>query len=353
MAPPPLSSNSFAAPNRMCWLCRRESDILRYNHSPNPRSALFWEITFPENAAGRERTATISAAITDLGSSLPHSTGKRTKPSSTTEKTRPKLDAVGCPVYSKATKTWAFRVHADCWDLVACQVSDPIACATAWCESLISVNWGFNALSPVIKTPKLPKVLTGTTTPHGRNHRRVTMQQLESFDGLAAELGLDHLPTVHKPVSLSHLGLYAPKNDGAPIWPSKANDLFSILPEEILQQIIEYTPTTDLVNLRLASRPITYASRLANLPRRFWRSRFTPPFEMGFASPERVDADLDWRGMYFLTRRALLRHCVVFPRTESPLLARLAKRRYWWERLRRIAEMDEDWGLTLGAYTRA
>jgi hypothetical protein len=45
--------------------------------------------------------------------------------------------------------------------------------------------------------------------------------------------------------------------------------------------------------------------------------------------------------MYFLVRRALLRHCVVFPRMESPLLARLAKRRYWWERLRGVVEIAE------------
>ncbi|KAL2174986.1 uncharacterized protein P884DRAFT_271821 [Thermothelomyces heterothallicus CBS 202.75] len=108
----------------------------------------------------------------------------------------------------------------------------------------------------------------------------------------------------------------------------------------MLQLVIQQKPTSDLASPRLASRAVAPASRIADLPQAFWRGLFAPPFEMGFALPRRADADLDWRAMYFLIRRALARHCVVVPRMESPLMARLARRRYWWERLGRVAEME-------------
>jgi hypothetical protein len=300
---------------------------------------MFLDITLPDDVAGEARTASISEVIIEPGHALSGSASKRAKSLSHLEMAKPELDDVGCPVYSKATKSWTFRVHADCWEIVACRVPDPVACATIFCKSLVSVNWGLKGRSP---EPRPPRELMGATTPHGKNYRRVCMQRLDSFDGLAAEFGLDRLPTVQAPVSLEDLGLSTP-NTEAIAWSSKTQDPFSALPEEILQQIVQHTPTPDLLNLRLASRSVSYVSRLANLPRGFWRSRWAPAFEMGFALPVRVDQDLDWRGMYFLTRRALMQHSVVFPRMDSPLLARLSKRRYWWEKFRRVAEMQLDW----------
>lgn len=336
------SPEYFALPNRMCWLCRRESEILRYNHSRSPQSALFREITLQQKAAGGESTASISAVVIEPRHALPRTVNKRTRPLPIPEQTNLPLNTADCPVYNRATRTWTFRVHADCWDLVACRVTDPIACATAWCKSLISANWGFNhPLTSSKPGPQLPKELRGTATPWGKNHRRVSMQQLASFDGLAAELGLAQLPTIHQPLSPSELGLYTSHSSPLLTWPTKATDPLCALPAEILQQIIEHTSTPDLLSLRLASRAVACVSQPSILPRSFWRSRFAPPFEMGFALPERVDGEevLDWRGMYFLTRRALLRHCVFFPRAgDGPLLARLAKRRYWWDRLRRVVE---------------
>lgn len=337
MAPPSCSSKFFAAPDRMCWLCRRDSEILRYKHSPNPRSALFTEITFPPNDKERETTASISVVVAELGY-LPQRLRRKRRLSSGTEGTETEPNTACRPVYNETTRTWAFRVHADCWDLVACRVSDPVACATAWCKFLISTNWGFHDLPPDSMPSRRPKELLETTTSWGKNYRRTSLQRLDNFDGLATELGLADLPTIYQPRTLSELGLHA-SNTELVTWPSKANNRFATLPLEILQQVMEYTSTPDFVNLRLASRSIACVSRLDNLPHSFWRSRFAPPFEMGFALPERAAANLDWRGMYFLIRRALSKHCVAFPRMESPLLARLAKRRYWWERLRMVVEM--------------
>ncbi|KAH6842794.1 hypothetical protein B0I37DRAFT_436576 [Chaetomium sp. MPI-CAGE-AT-0009] len=326
----------FAAPDRKCWLCGRESEILRYRHSRNYRSALFREITLPKDVSERERTASISAILV----APPRSAGRRPKPSSSMEK------AIHDSTYTRtATRTWTFQVHADCWDLVACRVSDPTACATAFCKSLITNYRPHTTLSP--PQPRPSNGPSRLTTPSGRNPRRASMHRLESFDGLAAELGLAQLPSVHSPASLEELGLSPCTHlTRAGIGAAKPNnpntDPFNTLPPEIRQLIAEHTPTTDLLHLRLASRVVACVTGLDGLPRSFWRSRFGPAFEMGFALPVRAAAgDLDWRGMYFLLRRALRRYCaaVAVPRVESPLLERLAKRRYWWERLGRVVVM--------------
>ncbi|GAB1316020.1 hypothetical protein MFIFM68171_06230 [Madurella fahalii] len=238
--------------------------------------------------------------------------------------------------------TWTFRVHAECWDLVSCRVSDPAACATVWCKALISLNWNLYPLLSGPRIPETPRLLMTTKPPCGKNYRRLSLQQLPSFEGLAAELGLSHIPTFQKAISLDQLGLYAPSHESL-VRPGQGTDVFAKLPEEILQQIIRFTPTLGLLSLRLASRPAAYVSRMAALPRSFWLSRFTPPFEMGFALPERHDPDLDWRALYFLIRRALRQNVIALPRADS-FLARLAKRRHWWERLGEIAELYSHWG---------
>jgi hypothetical protein len=249
-------------------------------------------------------------------------------------------------VYNEATRTWAFHVHADCWELVACRVSDPIACATTWCKALISLNWNLGLFPSGSKTSESPSLVMAATTPSKKNYRRLSLQRLDTFDGLSAELGLDHLPTVYEPVTLEGLGLFT-LNRECLTRTSKGNDVFAALPDEILQQIIQCTPTTDLLNLRLASRRIAHTSRLATLPRGFWFSRFLPPFEMGFALAEQFDRNLDWRALYFLIRRAMRRDTIALPRADS-CLARLAKRRHWWERLREIPELYSVWGAAGG-----
>ena len=339
MMPSVAYSPEFGSmPGSICWLCRRESEIFRFNHAPN-RPARFRVITFSQDAAGRGGPARISPVFSTPRPVLPRHAW-RTKSSSYRGKTD--HDVVSYPIYNAATQTWVFQVHADCWDLVACRVSDPVACATTWCRALASLNWNLPSLQSWPAAPEAPRLLVADTTPGRKNYRRPSLQRLENFDGLAAELGLERLPTVHEPVSLERLGLYTSNLDFAPRC-GKGIDAFSALPDEILLQIVRFTPTADLLSLRLASRSVANVSRLPALPRSFWLSRFLPPFEMGFALPERYDRDWDWRALYFMIRRALLRGTVSFPRAHS-LLARLAKRSYWWERLRDIPELYSVWG---------
>lgn len=323
----------------MCWLCYRESEPLRYNHSQSSQPILFRAITFSQDTAGQGEIASISGAFAVSRHTMPCGAIRRTKPSSCSEK--PGFGVV-FPVFIEARTVWTFNVHAECWDLVSCRVSDQTACATVWCKALISLNWETHPFLSGFKTVESPRLLVTAKPPCGKNYRRLSLQRLTSFDGLARELGLNRLPTVHETIPLKQLGLCAPNHESL-IRPRKGTDAFSKLPEEILQQIIQFMPTLDLLRLRLASRPAAYVSRLAALPRSFWLSRFTPPFEMGFALPEHQDPDLDWRALYFLIRRALRRDVIALPRAES-FLARLAKRRHWWERLGEIVELYSRWG---------
>ncbi|KAL2162226.1 hypothetical protein VTH06DRAFT_7139 [Thermothelomyces fergusii] len=329
----------------MCWLCHGETDALRYHHSLDPGPVLFREITFEQGHDGQEGRAKISPIFGEprhaLSASSPR---KKQKRAGVTQLGGPRW-----PVYNPKTGTWTFAVHADCWELMACRAPDPAACAAVFCRSLLSTDWCFDTSCPI---PRAHERVRKPTCHGGRNCRRVSMRRLESFDSLEAELGLDRLPRVDDPVSLERLGVRtsltpppaatstSTTRNGPKEAAAAGNDPFSVLPTEMLQLIVQHTPTSDLGSLRLASRAVARVSRVADLPQAFWRSRFAPPFEMGFALPQRADADLDWRAMYFLIRRALARHCIVVPRTDSPLMARLAKRRYWWERLGRVAETE-------------
>ena len=320
----------------MCWLCRRETEILRYNHAPDSRPTLFRDITFSQ-VAGVEGQASISPIITSPKQPIPRGAARRTKLSSPCSR-KTDHELVLDPVYDPSTHTWTFRVHADCWDLVACRVSNTIACATAWCKALISLNWNLGPFPSAPSTHETPKLILGPAPSCKKNYRRLSLEQLDNFDGLATELGLERLPTVvHQTVTLQDLGLATSPQEHHRR-PQTGNDTFASLPDEILQQIIQFTSTSDLSNLRLASKTIAHISRLDALPRSFWFSRFAPPFEMGFALPKQYDRDLDWRALYFLIRRARLWNMIPLPRTDS-CLARLAKRGYWWERLSVIPEL--------------
>ncbi|EAQ84903.1 predicted protein [Chaetomium globosum CBS 148.51] len=300
-------------------------------------------------AEKRERIASISAVLV----APPCNISRRQKLRSPLE------NSMHDPTYTKATpKAWTFYVHADCWDLVACRVANPTACATAFCNSLLTTYRDHITASPISTSqPRLssgsPR-LTTTPTPPGRNARRANMHQLDSFDGLAAELGLEHLPSIHEPISLEQLNLFSSTTAPTrrPLTHTHTTttnnpDPFSTLPPELLHLLAEHTPTPTLLHLRIASRAVASVSGLASLPRSFWRSRFGPAFEMGFALPARVERELDWRGLYFLMGRGLRRYCgeVGGSRGERPLLARLAKRRFWWARLGKVVGLGVDGGL--------
>ena len=79
-------------------------------------------------------------------------------------------------------------------------------------------------------------------------------------------------------------------------------DVFSHLPNELALLMLSHLASSDVANLRLASRTIAHISHPAHLPQSFWESRFIGDFEMGYFFcgidwPERR-SDVDWRSLY-------------------------------------------------------
>ncbi|KAK2785953.1 hypothetical protein FQN51_003761 [Onygenales sp. PD_10] len=84
---------------------------------------------------------------------------------------------------------------------------------------------------------------------------------------------------------------------------------FERLPVEIIQLIFELLSTSDVCNIRLASRRLAYIAMMEELPQSFWRSRFSPDREMGFAavflSCHSTLRDMSWKDKYVSFQAAL------------------------------------------------
>lgn len=362
----------------MCWLCRREIEASTGSKDRGSihRPALCRIISFsqPQDQDEATPSSTCPVSISGIGCRLPSSTlwggvtfvvpYERDHSIEHSPTHQVNLRIIQDPVYCPASQKWTFRVHADCWDLLECraeQSGDIQSCALSWCKALVSLNWNFTPFTPGMGRYDLPKLLlTSDPSPTGRakspkNHRnrntKLGMQRLVSFEDLAPELGLTNSREEAIPLSRLNLGLYAlPEKTSLQFRSSSSStrDIFSDLPHEILQQIILYTRTTDLLNFRLASRAVAYVSRLEGLPRPFWFSRFLPGFELSFALPVEVDKtrDIDWRGLYFLVRKALNSteaRATGTPESEGAL-ARLARRKYWWGRFAEVSSLWRDFG---------
>ncbi|XHG05310.1 hypothetical protein AWENTII_008544 [Aspergillus wentii] len=114
--------------------------------------------------------------------------------------------------------------------------------------------------------------------------------------------------------------------------PEISLDIFSKLPIEIAHLLLSSLPSVDVCHLRLASRAIADRSLTKNLPQFFWKSRFLPELEMGFALPENIRKCEDWRELYFLLRHELGVHrgC-----------GRVSNRRRVWQRIGKNTEAYE------------
>ncbi|OOF91952.1 hypothetical protein ASPCADRAFT_509878 [Aspergillus carbonarius ITEM 5010] len=83
------------------------------------------------------------------------------------------------------------------------------------------------------------------------------------------------------------------------------DDIFTRLPVEVLATVLTYLPSSSVASLRLASRSVASSTNPMLLPQHFWKSRFLPSFEMGFALPTETDGQPDWRDAYFAIKAAL------------------------------------------------
>ncbi|KAK2794439.1 hypothetical protein FQN50_009909 [Emmonsiellopsis sp. PD_5] len=95
---------------------------------------------------------------------------------------------------------------------------------------------------------------------------------------------------------------------------------FERLPVEIIHLIFELLSTSDVCNIRLVSRRLADVAMMEELPQSFWRSRFSPDREMGFASVflshHSTLRDTSWKDKY-LSFQAALRIPNRFPSTRN------------------------------------
>lgn len=101
------------------------------------------------------------------------------------------------------------------------------------------------------------------------------------------------------------------------------SDIFARLSHELIVAVLTELPSTDLCNLRLASRAVASVSSPASLPNSFWHSRFTSGFEMGFYMAGHLPElpSRDWRVLY-----GHIRDCLTRPSAHPALCNR---RRIW------------------------
>ncbi|RYP29704.1 hypothetical protein DL767_006579 [Monosporascus sp. MG133] len=94
------------------------------------------------------------------------------------------------------------------------------------------------------------------------------------------------------------------------------SDVFCSLPNKTAMHILEYLASSDVGNVRLASRYVADTSEPNLLPQEFWASRFWPESEMGFVFAQpfcpRPSKLVDWRVLY-IKAKATLSNSELFP----------------------------------------
>ncbi|KAI1079606.1 hypothetical protein F5B20DRAFT_542924 [Whalleya microplaca] len=113
----------------------------------------------------------------------------------------------------------------------------------------------------------------------------------------------DAMPALNAPFTLPEmaLGIYSD------------SDPFYLLPSELIALILAVLPSSDLCNLRLASRYVADESKPRLLPPRFWSSRFDADQEMGFVFANSLvpgpTEPADWRMLYLKAKAAIRADC--------------------------------------------
>ena len=111
--------------------------------------------------------------------------------------------------------------------------------------------------------------------------------------------------------ALRHLKLILPplelaENHSSIATSHESVDGFSKLPAEVVYLLLTGLLSDDVCRLRLASRSVASKSHRDALPQSFWRTRFFPDHEMGFALPIHSEERFhDWRHFYFKIKQRL------------------------------------------------
>lgn len=215
-------------PDFMCWLCRREIEV-----SPRPALAddpvvhlsLPWHrpslcriIAFSPkethiSGIGCRLTPTHHDFYSQPGTTLlsypvlfsvpPYGHQDITSPDPADALHKAELVTITGSVYTR--HAWTFRVHADCWDVVAARASCPpssremIALAATWARAMAALNWDSVSFVEAAQGDgrfELPRLLLDPIGKKQQKKKRVryppgvSTQRPETFDALALNLGV-------------------------------------------------------------------------------------------------------------------------------------------------------------------
>ncbi|KAJ9288696.1 hypothetical protein DTO021C3_3725 [Paecilomyces variotii] len=184
--------------------------------------------------------------------------------------------------YDSESGAWTFIFHAACWEImcerVSCSLADEGQLASLLFYMLYCTYWNeknrirpghdFGGAADFQNSPRDP---LQDMINKGHCYFAVDPSRFASIDDILHYLG---------PVYT------APKHHNKAITSTEVSfDIFAKLPMEIIHLILTWMPSNDIQNLRLASRSVSIRSSIRTLSQFFWRSRFSPDFEMGFALP--------------------------------------------------------------------
>ena len=191
-----------------------------------------------------------------------------------------------------AQDVWGFLFHSTCWTLLA-NIFQPrlqdilAACLSMPCRFVYVLNWGhdYGGAIEFISERAVPNI----AIPCHSLPRNIHM----NFDPVDIP-ELQHL--LWSPVTPKTAGPAKLDNDNrfCVQKPSQAPDRFTLLPPEILQELLILLQSKDVASFRLASRTIASLA----LTDTFWKSRFLDGYEYASIFEARESRPNSWRALY-------------------------------------------------------
>ncbi|KAI9035917.1 F-box domain protein [Aspergillus affinis] len=214
----------------------------------------------------------------------------------------PDIDMESLWRYQAGAKVWFFA-HARCWDILAQRLSAGLSDIRT--TSLANLMFYDQPHTLHLGT----RLETGIRFETGIIGLLYRFYELEDVADVKYDISVAE-PS--QPENLSQLlpsgtkKTYPPRAYAIPFQgPFGSQDAFRCLPVEIIHTLLAMLPCADIKNLRAASRSVASASHPAEFPQQFWRSRFSPELEMGFALPKDTTGILDWRTAYSAVKNAI------------------------------------------------
>ncbi|KAF2496168.1 hypothetical protein BU16DRAFT_561002 [Lophium mytilinum] len=247
------------------------------------------------------------------------------------------------PVFRPYDSFWAFPIHDACWNLLKSCTSvsghDGSTLAPSLFNFLISLDIrpeqhlepkSIYGIDPkcLDESLVLSKMATKWKTVHANPCELSVLDNLPTIDNLIKQYESAKSPGWRRGRSSTqrHLRITQTTSD--------SSDAFYHLPPELLHMILLLLPSKDVCALRLASPSVANSTRPQELPQAFWRSKFLPESEMGFAYPEGDirPFEINWFHRYLAVKKACSSRTKYHP---------LKNRRRIWKVIMEISETFE------------